>query len=498
MVVPLFSTLVLSVVIARRLGPAALGQQSVISYVGALVSGVVIAAVTNCSIQAASSANGANDFGRLESLRRLSGRAHVVAGLACAGAVVAMGLGRAYALAWGFMALTVLLDACGWAHGSRIVALRGWHAVSPMRLVSQLASSLVGVAAVLFGAGIVGVFAAQALSSAALLMGLRWRDRGLTVPRPATLSPLSIRQLARLWGLFLVSMLLGQIVDKRVELLFLDAYRSAHEVAVYAVAFSLVTVAVTVPASLAGAMVPGIAAVESSSAAAELPTHLYRAARLANVSALVLTAGLMSIGPAAILVIWGPELNAAASILPWMAASVLFLPVRALYGAYWTGVGRLSVALVSSGVAAAVDLGLAWLLVPDHGVGGAVAANLAAQVVGCWLITRVTRARVKGDHGHLGDLVRPAIVCAGAGGAAAAVTALLPGLVGLVAGTVLFVALLAGLSAVIGLVAAQDGAWLAGALPRAAAPVVAIAVGRQARSSAGTASGRTSRTRGST
>ncbi|MCU1612486.1 MAG: Membrane protein involved in the export of O-antigen and teichoic acid, partial [Frankiales bacterium] len=61
MVVPLLSTVLLSAVIARRLGSLELGAQSFVSYVASLVSGLVITAATNCSTQLMASAYGARN-----------------------------------------------------------------------------------------------------------------------------------------------------------------------------------------------------------------------------------------------------------------------------------------------------------------------------------------------------------------------------------------------------------------------------------------------------
>ena len=49
----------------------------------------------------------------------------------------------------------------------------------------------------------------------------------------------------RLWGMFVVSGLIVQIVERRLELVFLDRYSGASSVAMYSVAFSLISIPTT-------------------------------------------------------------------------------------------------------------------------------------------------------------------------------------------------------------------------------------------------------------
>lgn len=484
MVFPLVSTLLLSIVLARRLGSEQLGEMSFISYVGSLVTGIVIIAATNCSTQVMATAHGAEDHARLVALGRLSRRVHVVGGVFAGVGLASFGTIRDHGLAWALIGLVTFIDALGWSHGSRLVAQHGWRAVSPLRLVSQIAGSLLGVIAILLGGDIASVFAVQLLSSTWLALALRRRDlagRGERAPTPARLD---LRPLGRLWLLFAVAMTLSQIVEKRVELLFLDAFRSAHEVAVYSVAFSLVTVAVTVPTALLGAAMPGIAAAARVPEA--LHAHLRRAVRLCVLGGLLLAAGLAAVGPSVVLGFWGEELRDAATIMPWIALSVLFVPLTALCHAYWTGVGRLAPVLISTGAAAVVDLAAAAVLVPSHGLAGAVVANLAAQVVACALVVVWTHRRTSAIGMPLLVVLRSVASAALAGVAAwqaSSALAEVGALVGVVVGVLVFGSVVAGIGAVLGLVPAADADWLAGTLPAAARPALVLMGGvRWARS----------------
>ena len=478
-VFPLFSTLLLSVVIARRLGSEELGAQSVIAYVGSSVAGVVVFALTRCAMQVMAAAHGRGDSGRLASLDRLSQRVHVAGGLAAGLGMAGIGAFRDHQLAWVLIGLVTFIDAIGWSHGARLIAQQGWRSVSPLRLMSQLVAALLGVAAVLLGGGIEWVFAVQVLTSTWLTITLWRRDRSCRRIDDAVPSPLTLRSLGRLWLLYILLMLLSQVVDKRMELIFLDAFGSAHEVAVYAVAFSLVAVAVTVPSALAGAAIPGIAAAGAADASGNLRAHLRRAARLASMAACLLTAGLVALGPPVVVLFWGAALQDAAAILPWMAISVLFVPIRVLYEAYWTGVDRLPPVLWATGAGALVDIIAAAALVPPFGIAGAVAANVTAQVVVCGLLVGYTRRHAPGVRMSGRQLLRaaaPAVAAGAAGWLAAAACAGAGPLVTLLAGAGAFLAVVLVIGLLVGLVPPDDAEWLVGTLPAAARPVL-VAVG---------------------
>ncbi|MDH2414183.1 lipopolysaccharide biosynthesis protein [Nocardioides sp. CER19] len=485
MVVPMLSALLLSVVIARRLGPAELGAQSVVAYTGGLVGSLVVMAATHCTTQVMGAAYGADDVRRLATLRRLSGVVHVSGGVLAGLLLVGVGSARDHTLAWVFIGLVTFLDALGWSSGSRLIARSGWSEVSRLRLVSQIAASLLGVLAVLLGGGVAAVFGVQVLTSAWLTTSLHRRERrewrawaGRVLPS----AKVALRPLARLWGLFVLSAALVQIVDKRIELLFLDAFRSRQEVAVYAVAFSLVTVAVTIPGALLGAALPAIAAASTADGVTSLHGHLRRAERVAVLFGFLLCAALATVGPPLILVFWGEGLHGAASLMPLMALSVLLVPLPTLLQTFWTGIGRLGPVLLANGLGAVADLGTALALVPPLGVTGAALANVVAQSVACAAIVVWSRRHGAAVGASPGDLLRFAGVAALSGGAAAAAAYALGDVsqvLALVGAAVAFVVVLAVVGLLAGLVPGEDADWIADIVPHPVRPALAVVGGQR-------------------
>jgi O-antigen/teichoic acid export membrane protein len=77
--------------------------------------------------------------------------------------------------------------------------------------------------------------------------------------------------------------------------------------------------------------------------------------------------------------VYGAEFATAAGLVRWLALTLLVVPLGTLCTALWTGTGRLRPVLVAGSAAAAVDLGLAWALVPPLAATGAVIATVSAQ-----------------------------------------------------------------------------------------------------------------------
>lgn len=471
LVLPLGSTLALSVVIGRVLGPDLLGEQSLIAFVTSLVTSLGIFSFTNASIQMLAASSGADDAARTAHLARWSSSAHLLGGGAAAVFLVVFGTGHGTLhSAWYAAAACALLDAVGWALAAQVVARKGWAAVSRRRLLAQGLSPLLGIAAVLLGAGVLGVFASQTAVSLVLTLAL-WRLHGNTVGsavrrregRPAW------RPVARLWGLFALSAVIGQVVDRRVEFLFLQRYSPARELAMYSVAFNVVGVALTVCTSVIGSAVPAVAASHAAGREDAVQAGLARASRLLVVLSVLLAAGVVALGPATVRLFYGAPFDDAAGLAPWLAVSLLFVPVGHLYSVYWTAVGRLAPVLVSGGAAACLDLGLSAVLIPSYGASGAVAANVGAQVLAALTLSAYTWAR-----GNTPDLEGRRVVLAAALGVVACLvargaTGVLPGLLGLVLGAaVLLVVSVVGLRG-LRLLPAPDVAWLTAILPGPAA-----------------------------
>ncbi|MFC7574262.1 lipopolysaccharide biosynthesis protein [Klenkia terrae] len=341
-VLPMGSTLALSIVISRELGAAVLGEQSVIAYVASLLVSVLIFSFTNASIQLLATAVGSRDDDRLAWLARWSASAHLSGGILAAAVMTGIGIVRDdYKLLWFLAAATALADALGWSRTVRDIAHRGWTRTSRRRLIAQAAAPLMSIAAIYAGWGIEGVFAAQLSVAVALLVALALLDRSLPRPPRRPSGRPAWRPVARTWLMFSGSLLIGQIIQRRIELVFLDRYHDGPTVAMFSVAANVITIPVVLTSTLIGASLPAIAAryVQDPGAVAAV---MGRTARVVCTLGVLLSAATFAVGPGLVRTAYGPEFTEAAEVVRYLALMLLVVPVGQVCTTLWTGIGRLA------------------------------------------------------------------------------------------------------------------------------------------------------------
>lgn len=475
-VLPLAGTALLSVVAGRVLGAELLGQQSLIALVAALLAALVVNALGDATIRTLAAMRAA-DRSRVGSLEQWSVRAHAVTGLAVGAVVACTGLYRdELVVAWLLAAATVVADALGWSHGNVVIARDGWGQVARRRLVTQLLAIGLGVLGVLTGLGVAGIFLGTLLGSLAFLLAVR----PLRPARTPASSALRAARPWRLWLLFSGGALLTQIGSGRVEILFLGSVATGEDIAQYSVAVMLVTAALTLPASVATAALPALAASSAGPGAQAGGDAVVRALRVTAVLSLPLCALLVAVGPELVVGLYGAAFTEAGQLSQSMAAGAVLLPCARLATAYWQGLGQLRPVLLAGTVGALLEVAMAVVLVPSFTAAGAVAATLAGQALAATILLRLTWLRL--DRPALGGprwvaALAVSAVAAGAGYLAGGSDGQVGGgLLGVVVGAltvaVAFVALTLGARRVgLPLLAAGDAAWLADVVPRALQPL---------------------------
>jgi O-antigen/teichoic acid export membrane protein len=468
---PLVATTALSVAAGRVLGPSELGRQSFIAFCEAVLAGLVIGSLTNATVRALAEARGSGDTDREAHESRWSAAAHLVTGAAVALGLVALGLVRPEdRLAFMVVAVSAFVNAAGWLFGARIIPHAGWSPVAKRRLIAQLAAAGLGIAAVLGGLGIVGIFVANVVASIGLFASVKRRAPRVP-PGPILPTP---RPLVSLWMLYAVSEMLTQVVARRVEFFFLDVFSPASELAMYSIPFMLVSGVALLPSSMAGAALPEVAAASGSGDAskARAAMHLGRALRVAAIASLPLTAALAGLGPSLVTTLYGDEFQRAADLVPLAATAIVVLPVGMLCSSYWFGVGRFGWVLGIGAAAGVVDIALALALIPALDALGAVLANLAAQVTEAVLLVAVTLRRLRGLRLPWGRWTVVLVIATVTFAVCIAVTRAMPGVAGLVAGAAAGAVTFGGVGAIVGVLPRDDADWLAGVVPTRMGPIV--------------------------
>ncbi len=472
-VMPMATTLLLSVAIERTLGKTALGQQGYVALVSSLLVTLLIGSLSATGVQLLAAARGRDDAREVARLSRLTTAAVTGSGALCAAVLLAIGSQQEQLrVLWLVAAVTAVVDGVGSALQARIIARDGWQRIGSRRLVSQVVGPLLGVVALLGGAGLAGVFTAHALAATGLLVALVPLARepaggGATGGAPGQRTPL--RPMAALAGGFLAANFFVTLLERRIEGLFLSDQPA--QLAAYSVAFNLFAVASFACGAITAAAMPSIATLAAAGESGKIHDALARAARLIVTASLLLGAAVASVGPTVILVVYD-DLPEAAALVPWICLALVVGPLAGLARVYWSGLGRLRPVLVTGAAGLAVDVAVAAALVPGFGAAGAVAANLAGVTTAGVALLVVTDRRVEGLRVGPRPVLGALVVAAPSAAAAVAVTAAAPGVLGMVGAMAAFCAVALVVSRLVHPVAHDDVAWLAGALPDRVGPLV--------------------------
>ena len=185
-----------------------------------------------------------------------------------------------------------------------------------------------------------------------------------------------------------------------------------------------------------------------------------RALRFVVRVALPLTALALALAPAAVRVVYGEEYRRAGEVLLLLLIAfpvvALVSPSRGLI----TGFGRRRFPVAVGAFAAAVNIALDLLLIPDHGAMGAALANALAQLAGGIPVIAYAAYQVRPIRWALGPTARALVAAAVAGGLGHLGLRVLGGGPGIVLGGLLGVASYAALVAPLRLLPAEDARWL--------------------------------------
>lgn len=455
--------LVVSVVAARYLGPDGLGRQSYIAFVALSVTLLLTGGVPVALSRFIGERLGAGHPEEVPPLLHWALRIELVgATLAAAGLVGAGLLGAEPREAWilaGVGAAAVVL------HTVPSAALSGtqrWRAASTLGLVVSLGVTIATVVVLAAGGGIVGMFAVEAVFA---VLGLA----GVTVLARRALAGMGPRgrlgavlrgRIRRYAGIGTLNVALSFVVWRRSEFFFLGHYSSDSEIAMYSIAFAAVAALTKLPEAVGTVLSPAFATLFGAGAVDRMRSGYGRAVRFVVRVALPLTALGLALAPAAVRIVYGEEYGRAGDVLLLLLVTfpvvALVSPSRGLI----TGFGRRRFPVLVGAFAAAVNIGLDVLLIPDHGATGAALANALAQLAGAIPVIAYAAYQVRPVRWAPGPTVRALLAAAVAGVLAHLGLRLLGGVPGLVLGGLLGVTAYTVLVALLGALPVEDARWL--------------------------------------
>jgi O-antigen/teichoic acid export membrane protein len=456
--------LILSIVAARYLGPANMGRQSYIAFVSLSATMVVAGGLSISLIRSVGETLGRGEPAAVRGLMRwawlVAAVGAVLGGSALAGAAVA---GADPASAWLLAAVGCSLGILQAIPSALLIGAQRWRDASIVGLVTGTVTVPVVIVVLASGGGITGMFAVEAAVAAvnllwASVLARRAADR---LSRRSVRSPELTRRTAVYAVALSANVILSAVVFKRSEFFFLDEYSPDSEIAIYSIAFAAVTALALLPEALTSTVVPAFATLFGAGEISRLNTGFARGLRMLALASLPITAAMLAMGPEALRLIYGGEYAGTEPVLRIMMVVFPVIPLLNVSYSLLIGIGRLRAAVISNGVAAAANVGLALALVPRYDAQGAAIANSAAQLVAVIAVLGYTR-RLIGGFGSSWRSLALTLLAATVGGLAAyglvlALPPLAGCVLGLAAGTVVFT----GLARLLRILPSRDAEWLA-------------------------------------
>jgi O-antigen/teichoic acid export membrane protein len=462
-VIPQLYTLVLSVAAARFLGPEGMGRQSFIAFVELSAIMLVTAGLPIALMRYVGETVGRSEPQRLRDLIAWAWRVEA-AGAVLGGSVVAgVGLlGADPEAAWVLAGVVAALGILHTVPSALLIGAQRWRAASIAGLVTGTFTTGASIAVLAAGGGITGLFAVEAVAS---MLNLAWTtvlarrvlDDFTPVRVPA---PELRRDVARYALPASLGVLLTFVVWRRSEFFFLERYSSETEIALYSIAFAVVTALLRVFEAIAAVVSPAVATLYGAGDLDRIRVGYGRAIRLVTVLTLPLTAVGLALGPATLRLLYGDDYRGTGPVLLVMLATFPIISVARTSSALLHGLGRLRLVLIAGFAGAIVNIGLDFALIPRYDAVGAALANGGGQLA-VSVPTLLYAARTLGGVPWRPNALAPAAAAAlGAGLAAWASVALVGGVAGLVVGIAAGGAAFVVLARVLRILPAEDAAWL--------------------------------------
>jgi O-antigen/teichoic acid export membrane protein len=385
-----FASLVVTAIIARWLAPEAMGTYSLVTFFFTMAAILVNLGLVTTTMKYMAEALGRDD--RAEAGGIL---AHGLRQIALNGAIVTAGwlavipwVERAYhqhALGayMGVAAAVILPSALMAILTAALQGLQRYGQVAAATATYTVLLTIGTLVALLMGTGIGGLLVAMAVANGVavglyLLFLHRWQPgwwrHAVQTERRTTMR--------RYGASLMVLILLDAIVWQRSGVFFLGAWAPPKEVAFYAMAFGLATMAMRmIPGTLVGLLIPSMSRSFGSGDMSQVASIYQAAGRWMAVLALPVAVGGTALGTPLVTALYGPAYAPMAQVLGVLFAAgalVMTFGFPASSVLYAVEGQRY---LVRVGLAtAALNLVLALVLIPAHGAMGAAWATALSQV----------------------------------------------------------------------------------------------------------------------
>jgi O-antigen/teichoic acid export membrane protein len=464
--VPQLYTLVISIVAARVLGPEGMGRQSFIAFVEFTAIFAITAGIPLTFGRFLAASLGARQHAQARRLLRWAWRIEVAGALVAVAVFVGIAASgsqprNAWVLAGAAAALAILYTV----PSTVLLATRRWRQGALVVLGTGLVGTGATVAVLAAGGGIVGMFAVEASVAAVSLAvgGLLARHALENFPAgDDERAALPVRRLARFTALASVTAVLDFVVWRRSEFFFLNHYATDVQIALYSIPFAAVTALARLPEPITRVVLPAVATLSGAGSHDRIERGFGRGFRLLVLASVPLAGVALALGPRTLELVYGSDYSDTGPVVLILLAPFPLLPLLGLASAVLLGLGRQAVNTLTIAFAAALDIGLDFVLIPQHGAIGAAIANACAQTAGCVPMIVYVLATFRGAGVTTRYVVNVTAAGAVAGASAFAGVRLVSGAGGVGLGIVAGLAAFLVAARVLRLLDPEDARWLDG------------------------------------
>jgi O-antigen/teichoic acid export membrane protein len=410
---PYVYTVIVSIVAARILGPERMGRQSFIAFTATAVQTVCTTGLGTALLRFIGELRGRGLAGRLRPLYGLAWRVSLLSGaIGGAALLVVAGAGAQPTWAWLFAGAAVVAGVLHRVPGTFLIGLQRWRLHAMVLLVTGAASVAATIAVLILGGGVSGMLGVIAGTAAAMLVWTTVLARRLLndpTVREESLGELRSNVL-KFAAASTVPVIFSLVVFQRSELFFLERFSSDTQIALYSIAFSATATLVAVPTAIGSIVTPSVAGLVGTGEFDRVRRGYSRVLRLSLLFALPLAAAGLALGPQLLRLVYGERYAGVGDIFMIVVLTLPLTPLSGASSAVVMGYGRVRLPIVVSGMAAAVDVALAAVLVPRLDATGAAIANTCAFTVAALLLIVYAARLVGGVHLGWRPIARIAMV----------------------------------------------------------------------------------------
>lgn len=385
--------IVISVVVARMLGPSEFGLYTLIIWV-ILISGMFVnLGFTTTTAKYVSEYKGRDDSAAVVGIIRFVLEIQAVAGIivtlvifSASPHIAAIFSESKFGYLFAIAAVGILPSALFDISSYIFTGLQQFKYLAAITFITSFIAVLSIPLALLLGYGVLGLIVINIAINCiglCLIFYLLGKEIPFAQFNKARIAGEIKRRILR-YNIYIIGIVVFDvIVNQRTEIFFLGYFRTAEEVAFYSVAFGVASAAMNIlPGSLANVLLPVISETYGKDDREKLKKLFVESTKYLMILAIPICIGGILLASPIISLIYGDRYSPAGPALAVLLVSSCAMVIGTGASSLQYGIERQDIVLKLGIFLAALNITLDFLLIPKMGVIGAVVANSTSQITG--------------------------------------------------------------------------------------------------------------------